>query len=177
MAGRYDTMKYCDFVRDPLAMDSKLAKTLGFKELITPKSVAIISEPARVGQGNQKIILEGKGHYLMKNLSDPRVIAIIISDLEIDRNMIEYARHNDKILIINAAQITTTSENYRSRAISRARELVRNALHYKIKIALCTTAKDPSEILSLQQMLEIAKLLGASEEDAKKMCSNMADAI
>ena len=59
----------------------------------------------------------------------------------------------------------------------RARELVKNALHYKIKIAISSTARNPNEVLSAGQLIELAKILGANEEQSKNMLTSLVDAL
>ncbi len=171
-------MRYCDYIRDANAADFKLAKSLGFKKILTPADgISIITCPQTIGAHKTKVILEGNCGYIMKHINDRRVVGIIIDDFEADKNLIEHARHKDKILLINAGKITNSSDNYRARNLIRARELVKNALHYKIKIALTSTARNANEVLSAQQLIEIAKVLGASELQGKNMLTTLGDVL
>lgn len=171
-------MQYCDYVRDSNALDAKTAKLLGFKKVFnSTDGISIITEPQSIGPHETNVIIEGHCGYIAKYINDKRVIGMIIEDFQADRNLIEHARHKEKIIMINAGKITNSNDNYRARNLIRARELVKNALHYKIKIAISSTARNPNEVLSAGQLIELAKILGANEEQSKNMLTSLVDAL
>lgn len=171
-------MQYCDYIRDVNAADSKLAKLLGFQKMLTSlDGISIVASPQTIGTHENKVILEGNCTYIMKHVNDRRVVGIIIDDFEADKNLIEHARHKEKALIINAGKLTNSSDSYRARNIIRARELVKNALHYKIKISIASTARTANEVLSAGQLIEVAQMLGASQVQGKKMLTILGDLL
>ncbi len=167
-------MKYFDYVKNASVLEDGLANLLGFGKILSPKdSLIVISEPNNLGQSEHGVILEGRPRYLMKYINDKRVIGIIINNFESDKNLIEHAKHKEKLLIINARDLTACGERESARNISRAKELMKNALHSKVTIAIISGAQRDEELLSAQQLFELAKMLGASDQQAKSMLTKV----
>ncbi len=163
-------MRYRDYVKNSSILEEEIPKLLGFEKILSPLDrLEIITEPANPSSSEKSVILKGRPKYLMRYINDKKVIGIMISNFELDKNLIEHAKHKEKLLVINARELTACNEQESARNISRARELVKNALHAKIRIAIVSGAEREEEMLSAQQLLEIAKMLGASESQAKSM--------
>ena len=167
-------MRYRDYVRNSAILEDGLAKTLGFEKILSPADkIIVVSEPTSLNPKVQLAILEGRPGYLMKYINDKRVIGIMILGFESDRNLIEHAKHKEKLLVINARDLTACGEREKARNITRARELMKNALHAKVSIAVVSGAEREEDLLSTQQLLELAKMLGASEQQAKLMLTRV----
>lgn len=162
-------MAYYDLVKME-AVERKTASILGYKKIFLKNEIPIVNGPESNGKC---IVMNGEPGMLSRALRRSNVIGIIIRDNELIRQAVEEAAENGKLLVFPIRDITCTDTRTRMRNLYRMRGLMAFATHSKAKISLVTLAEDESELLSTIQMLEIAKFLGAKEDHAREMLSNL----
>lgn len=152
------------------SVDGKLAAALGYKKMYSKKDLRITESidcnERCIFAGNEPGIL---GRALRKN----NIEGIIISDNELLRQTVEECKAHEKILFINTSGLILQDQRQRLRNIYRARFLMGFAMRERTKIAIISAAKDESEMLSVGQMVALAKFLGADENRAREMVASI----
>jgi RNase P/RNase MRP subunit p30 len=97
--------------------------------------------------------------------------AIIIQDLKIDKKALGQMRDANITLCLATSTLTASSGLYRSRNLYMMRKLFDYARSIKLDVSFITLAHSNSHLCSYIQLLELAKLVGAEEEYARKSIS------
>lgn len=157
-----------------MQIDRKMVKILGFKRIFTTEEICITE-----GLNTEKacIVMSGEPGILGRALHRNNVKGIIIKDNELLKMVVEEVKNAGKLLCFSTHDLTCVDTRMRLRNIHRMRNLIAFATRSKAKIALLTLADDESCLLSSLQMVEVAKFLGATEEHAKSMVSNIGDVL
>ncbi|HUB92534.1 MAG TPA: hypothetical protein VL945_01090 [Candidatus Saccharimonadales bacterium] len=158
-------MAYYDLVNMD-APDRKTASILGFKKIFSKKELPVVDN---LGYTGRCILASGEAGMLGRGLRRNNVTGIMINDSELIRMAVEEVVDTEKILVLPVHGITCGETRARLRNIYRMRGLMATATRSKAKIALVTMAEDESCMLSALQMVEVAKFIGATEAQAKKM--------
>lgn len=170
---RAEAMAYFDMTEMESVPQGKAA-VLGYRKILPSNEIRIVTEP--LGEG--KCIVESQEQGILgRALRRNNVVGVIIKDNELLRMTVEEIRTTDKMLVVPVHGITCSDTRTRMRNIYRAKGLIAFALRAKAKIALVSLAKDPSCMLSSQQMLLLAEFLGASDIQSKAMLSSMGDVL
>lgn len=164
-------MKYFDVVR----MEGVDAGWLGYKKIFAPGDIKIVGTHSK--PEGQQCIMEGQSKDMFKRIRDGSIIGLSVSDLFLDKKLIEMAKHEQKIIVFRSTILTNADKNERIRAINRMKGILAYCVHSGAKTAIATFAEREEDLLSSLQQLEIAMLIGADEERAKAMLSSLGDAI
>jgi hypothetical protein len=156
-------MNYFDisYISDDL---SKLASRLGYKKIFTiGKEIHLVEKESEVKENS--II---RGVDAAKLLKYGKVIGVIAD--KVDEATIQKIKSQEKILIIDAsAIIRSTDESQMLQNIRRTRKIISYAMRVKVNLAMASFARDINGLTSAEQMIEVAKFLGAEEMRAKQM--------
>ncbi|MGC8710190.1 MAG: hypothetical protein ACP5RF_01075 [Candidatus Micrarchaeia archaeon] len=145
-----------------------LALRLGYKKIFTiGKEVFLVEKESEI---KQKSIIYSKD--APKLLKQSKVFAVVAD--KINEDLIQKIKGQEKILIIDAsAIIRAPSEPQAVQNIKKARKIVSYALRSRVKLAIASFAKDAHGLISAEQMIELAKFLGANEGHAKAMLKQL----
>ncbi|MGC8699666.1 MAG: hypothetical protein ACP5RK_01555 [Candidatus Micrarchaeia archaeon] len=142
-------------------------KELGM--LLGYKKVLAIGKDISFNEKGEHIIIADTMWKNFPNKND--VVGVVAS--KVDKAFFQKLREEEKILIIDVSPLNKDFV----KESKRLRGVLKNALHFKLKTALATFAKEKTYFLSSAQMLEIAKFLGASEEQAKDLLSAIGEIL
>lgn len=153
-------------------VDRKTSSVLGYKKIFNKKEIAVVES---LDHNGKCIVKSGESGFLSRALRRNNVLGILIKDNELIRLAVEEAVTTEKLLCLSVHDITCVDTRTRMRNIYRMKGLISFAMRSKARIALVTLAQDESCLLSSNQMIEIAKFLGANESQAEKMISNLGE--
>gem|GEM_PF-1534979 len=152
--------------------EKKMGNLLGYKKILGKKELPVVDG---LSSNNKCIVRGGESGILDRALRRNNVIGIIIKDNELIRMSVEEVKETDKLLFLSVHDLTCVDTRTRLRNLYRMRGLLSFATHSKAKVSLISLAEDESCLLSSIQMIEMAKFLGANEEQAKKMINNLGE--
>lgn len=147
----------------PKSLEGGIGKRLGFKKiLVLGKDLKISAPNSPQNEISDSLCIGYSGEQLCSAAKlSPR--AILIRDSRIDRKLIEILRSKEIILCIAFDGIMENAGLRRSSQLYMMSKLVSYALKKKIQIAFVTLAKSEETLCSPIQLIELAKLVGASD--------------
>ena len=154
------------------AVDRKTASLLGYKKIFTRSEIPVAD---KLDSSQPCIVRSGEAGMLSRALRRSNVLGVIIKDNELLRMIVEEAVVNEKVICLSVHDLTCVDTRSRQRNLYRMRGLMAFAMRSKARIALVTAAEVESCLLSSMQMMEIAKYLGAKEEQAKKILGSLGE--
>ncbi|MGD0729118.1 MAG: hypothetical protein ABR981_03515 [Candidatus Micrarchaeaceae archaeon] len=132
----------------------------------------ITNAKSRREEIEDSIFINGIGTDFFQMLSaNPK--AIVFSDLRINKKAIEQMRDKEIILCIQTSNISNSADLQRSKILYMTSKLFDYARSMKLDISFASFARREHELCSYMQMLELAKLIGANEEYARRSISEV----
>lgn len=164
---------YYDIVFDSCNVDEELSARLGFARVgIIPKDIGFAELGKRGAGGEKKVIASGPVGSLI-SAANSGVAAIYINDAKIDKKLIAAMEDNETVLCISLSGIMELYGLKRSHLLFKACKLFSYAKKEGVDTAFVTLAKSRSGMCSYMQMIELAKLVGASEDYARHSVSEI----
>lgn len=148
------------------AFHGHLWKQLGFKKIIMAESDVKLSLPG--SKGIEGSICVGVAGEALNAAAKQSPKAVIISDSRIDRKLLDTLKAKNVILCVSLDKILGSAGLRRSSSIYLTSKLVQYAIKRGIRTTFVTFAGTEEMLCSPVQLIEIAKLLGADENYARK---------
>lgn len=146
-------MKYYDIVTEPCSFDEAFAKRLGFEAVF------------RAGRSGALFI--GSDMASATKAAQHGAVAVAITDFTLDRGVMAKLSDNETVLCIPIAILAKSKGLEQARLLHRAAELVRYAYRKRIDVSFASLASSRLFMESRMQLIELAKMLGATEEQAR----------
>lgn len=149
-----------------------MESALGYKRIfLANKDVKIVDGNHYSGKDleNSIFINTEKSNVLAVLNSSPH--AIVFSDLKINKKAMEQMRERKIALCLPISNLTSSYGLQRSRNLYMMSKLLKHAQSIKLDVSFATLAKGNTNLCSYMQLIEIAKLIGADEEYARKSLS------
>ncbi|MGC8662535.1 MAG: hypothetical protein ACP5RT_01990 [Candidatus Micrarchaeia archaeon] len=151
-------MKHSFYDISYFSVNGKLEALLGYRKIFT------IGRDIYLNENRERTMVSDSEWRTFPNKNN--VIGVIVN--KVDKSLFQKIKEEEKILIID---VSSLNADFLKEA-RRLRGVMKNAIHFKLKIAIASFAKNEDYLLSKAQLIEIAKFLGAGEEQAKEMlCS------
>ncbi len=147
-------MKYYDIVLKPCEFDGPFAKRLGFERVFK-------------ADGKSRGLFAGRDRSALIKAAQ-RGSAIAITDFSIDREVLAKARDNEAALCIPISAIAAAKGLEQARLLHRASELIAYAYRKRMEVSFASLAESRLFMDSRMQLIEMAKALGATEEQARR---------
>jgi hypothetical protein len=165
-------MKYFDIVITNEA-EPQLAARLGYERvLVAGKDIDILDNLHF--NGRRKAIVRGRNvGTLMRAIKEQNVIGVMIDDNLTMGKVIAAAKENEKPIVVSTEGLNRRNYLERQKAIYRLRKLFRLLAKTRNEVILVTLAPDRHSLLSVGQMIEVAKFLGADEAKSRQMISTL----
>jgi RNase P/RNase MRP subunit p30 len=171
-------MAYFDLVAVPKEMAGEAAKRLGFRRIFCLGSDVELLEDMAQQPGRMKRIVAGSSaEALSRGIRRSDAVAALATERSLNGKELELLREMGKPLLIPLAQVTCAGEVERGRALRRAKGAVREAMMHKAPLAIASMAGSVDCMMSAQQMLGIAKLLGMSDRVAERALGALGEAL
>lgn len=164
-------MAYFDLSSSEIT-DRRVTASLGYKKIFSSKELPVLEN---LDSNERCIVRSGEIGMLRRAIRRNNVAGIMIKDNELLRIAVEEAAENEKTLFISLHDILCSDTKSRLRNIYRARGLMAFAMRSKASISLVSLADSEAGLISTMQMLGMAKFLGASEENAKRIVSRLGE--
>ena len=165
--GYGDPIKYFDVV-DSSGVDQALTKRLGYaKVFVVGKDVLV--KNAVDSEGKACIVASRNPQTILRASRSRSVVGVVFDDAELLKKNLEELRDGEKLLVIPACYLFADDQRTRQRNLYRVRKLYKNAKRVGVGMAIASMARSKEYLLSAAQMAELAKYIGASDSDAKKM--------
>lgn len=147
-------MKYYDVVLEGCDFDEGFAKRLGFERVL------------RLGAGAKGLFIGKEKAALTRAVQHGSAIAI--TDFSLDREVMAKAKDNDAILCVPFAPIARARGLEQARLMHRASELIKYAYRKRIEVSFASLADSRLLMDSRMQLVEMARMIGATEEQARR---------
>lgn len=144
---------------------------MGFRRIFVAGKEVRVVEGSYKGDDVEKSIFvdSGKGDlFAALNLSPA---AIVFSDMRINKKALEQMNERKIALCMPMSSLTSSYGLQRSRSLYMMSKLLHHAKSIKLDVSFVTLAKSRTNICSYMQLLELAKLIGADEEYARRSIS------
>ncbi len=160
-------MPYYDIVFEGCSAGDDAARKLGFAKIgVMPKDIQFV-DLAHGGMKDRDCIVTGPQGNLISAASSG-VAGIYIPDCNIDKKLIQTMADNGTALCISLSDLMRAYGLRRSRLLFKMGKLFLYAKKEKVPVSFATMAQNDSMMCSYMQIIEIAKLVGADEEYARK---------
>lgn len=170
-------MKYYDIAFGGFDIDDGFAKRLGFERIFrlgTDVPYVDVDSKAASGGGGSTFIAYGKDKArLLKEARNGAVLSI--ADFFIDRRLMAIIKDLGTKLVVPISDILEASYIERSKRIYRASHFVGSAMKSGMDVHFASMARSPLYLNSHVQLIELAKVLGVSEEHARRSMSTLKD--
>jgi hypothetical protein len=167
-------LDYYDVAYETCDINKDLERSLGFKRIfVANKDVKIVDGGHYKGNDVEKSIFidSGKGEiFSALNLSPA---AVVFFDMKINKKALEQMKERKIALCMPISALTSSYGLQRSRSLYMMTKLLHHAKSIKLDVVFLTLAKTKTNLCSYMQLLEIAKLIGADEEYARKSMSEI----
>ncbi len=161
-------MPYYDIVFDSCNIDDALSAKLGFSRIgMIPNDIGFADLSKRGASGEKNLIASGPVGNLI-GAAGSGVSAIYIPDYQIDKKLIATMADNEAILCVSLSDVMEPYGLKRSQLIFRIGKLFAYAKKEGVDVAFLTLAKARSRMCSYMQIIELAKLIGADEDYARR---------
>ncbi len=172
-------MQFFDIVALKEEIDlEQLAPRFGYRKMFrTGKDVELVGDIGRLNGEGRFIVRSGDGETLSKAVRSNSVIGVIVDDSKVSGKFIEELRTHEKLLFVPVAPLVCPGRESGLRNLFRAKGILRTALMGKAGVSLVTLAEEKECLLSSGQMLELAKLLGATDKVAGEMLASVGGSL
>ncbi|MEM3178009.1 MAG: hypothetical protein QXT36_02375 [Candidatus Micrarchaeaceae archaeon] len=158
-------MHYFDIIEMHDSISEDFASRLGFKKVFNAGSSGV-SIANSVQQGN-KIIINPETEAVAKKAARSKNVVAFYASRNYNNKILRELSDEGKTIIFSARDIIFSGQPVQK--IVWNSDLLKRALHYSVNVALASFARSASEMRSAQQLIEIAKMLGASDTLSKAM--------
>ena len=155
--------------------DGQLAKRLGYNRIFRNGDALKLS--GRPEPNTKTITNSNNQQVLLRSLADRNTIGIAFSDNKPDAKVVVDAAEKGKPIFFISASLLIGNHKDIQKSLYSIRKLFRVAKKARAKTGILTFARSKEQLLSVMQLIEIAKLIGADETEAKKMISMLGDAL
>ncbi len=150
-------MKYYDIVFDSCRIEDGIEAQLGFSRIF------------RVGKENREAgIFAGTDMKLLNRAMQDGAAALAITNFMIDRELISKMADRGIALCIGFAPILSRWGIPRSKLLYRAAALLKYANSKRMEVSFASLAESELYLNSGMQLTELAKSIGATEEQARR---------
>ena len=161
-------MDYYDIVLNTCKIEDGLESRLGFKKMfMTGRDVGLfeVDSPKVKNAAGGIIIGANKGKLFA--CARGEVKAVVISDSRIDKKLIEWMAGNGIVLCMPMSAITASFGIDRAKIIYLMEKLFSYAKKSGVHVSFVTLAGSNLYLSSIEQLVELAKLVGADEQYAR----------
>lgn len=167
----HDIMSYFDVTSLSNPIDESLAKRLGFKRIFNNGIDVEVTLSIPKKAQNPILLSSSSQSAINQCLQNENVTGIINTGDEIGAKSIEKLVQKEKLIVFDAYSMTGSSERLAS--INKAKKAFRYVSKMHADLAIASFAPSNDYLLSYMQLFEIAKLIGASDAQAKLMLSRI----
>jgi hypothetical protein len=160
-------LAYYDIVSEGCDFSEDFQKRLGFSKVFSAgKDIGIYDADKKAGDCDG-CIAYGSNASNMIHMVRSGAKAIMLKDFKIEKKLLEIAIENGCVLLVPFNGIISSYGFERSRNLFKASKFLSYATKKDAKISFISMASSKMGMCSYMQLVELAKMLGASEEEAR----------
>ncbi len=160
-------MPYYDIVYEGCDFSNDFQERLGFSKIFSiGKDIELYDSDKKAGDCDG-CIAYGSNASNMIHMARSGAKAIMMKDFKIEKKLLEIAIENGCILLVPVNSIVSSYGFERSRNLFKASKFLRYVKKKGAKISFISMASSKTGMCSYMQLVELAKMLGASEEEAR----------
>ncbi|MEM0094750.1 MAG: hypothetical protein QXF41_01785 [Candidatus Micrarchaeaceae archaeon] len=157
-------MYYFDITEMHDKVSDDLVRRLGFKKVFNISWGIATTIQQRQGK---RLIINPATEAIARKAARSKSVVAFVANRNYTKKMLREISAEGKPLIFSARDLIF-SDQLIQRIIWNS-DLLKRALHYKVKVAIASFARDSDEMRSAEQLIEMAKMLGADEALSKRM--------
>ena len=167
-------LDYFDVAYGSCSISEILEKSLGYRKIfIANRDVKIVDGNNYRNKDIQGGIFFNTGKQNIFSILSMSPVAVAFSDLRINKKAMEQMNDKGIALCMPTSIITSSYGLQRSRNMYMAKRLLEHARKIKLDVSIVTLANNATQLCSYMQLIEIAELLGMSEECARESISRV----
>ncbi|HVC58059.1 MAG TPA: hypothetical protein VND15_01120 [Candidatus Acidoferrales bacterium] len=161
-------MDFNDVIYSSCDADAGFAHRLGFKHMfVLGKDIELRDVDRDKNTNASGCIVIGSNKQRLEAAVKSGALAIGITDHRIDRKLMQTMKEREVALLVSFAGIKELGGSSRQRALYLMAKLVQKATKMDIEVCFASMARSRLQMFSTMQLIEMAKLLGVEEADAK----------
>jgi hypothetical protein len=165
-------LDYFDIAYETCSIDKHLEERLGYKKIfVSNKDVKIVDGNHYKNNEVENSIFVNTNEANIIGVLNLSPRAVVFYDMRINKKALEQMAERKIALCMPISTLTSLYGLQRSRALYMMSKLLDHAIGIKLDVAFASLAKSNTNLCSYIQLLEIAKLLGAGEDYARKSIS------
>ncbi len=167
-------LDYYDLAYGSCNISADIEESLGYKRIfLSGKEIKIIETTQKRGEAENSIVIAESSDKDILAAIKMNPSAIVFGDMRINKRALGQMLENDIVLCIPTSTVTSFYGLQRSRSLYLMSKLFAYAKSIKLDVSFATLAKNNLNLCSYMQLIEIAKLLGASDEYARHSISEV----
>jgi hypothetical protein len=166
-------LDYYDVAYNTCKIDANLEKRLGLKKILLSDSDLKVMDANSKGNIEGSIFMASGEQNNLLDILNRKPNAVAFTDLIINKKALEQMEDKGITLFMPLSIITMSYGLQRSRKIYMMKKLFTHANKIKLNASFATLAKSNIELCSYMQIVELAKLVGADEDYARKSLSEI----
>lgn len=167
-------MQYFDIVRNDV-VDQEMAKRLGYKRILAiGKDLDLLQNLGGTPKREAVVISKDPG-TLIRATRENRIVGIMFEGNEIVAKAMMAAKDNEKTVILSIEGLNGGGTGLRLSTIYKLRKMLAELTKARVKVAIVTMADRKEMLLSSAQMVQVAKFLGANDQQARQMVSALGE--
>ncbi len=169
---RGETVPHYDIVMGSCNHDAEFAGRLGFRHVFragTDVGVVVEGSAKKVPDG--PFIAIGRDAGWLTNMIKAGAAAAVVERNDADRKLLATMRDRDVVLLMPMGPVTGEYGLHRSRTMYFMQSMLRTALRMRVRVSFASMAESRLQMCSYMQLVELAKLVGASEKLARDSVS------
>lgn len=161
-------MDFYDIAMASCEFESAFAQRLGFKKIfVCGRDIQLINADKGSSFPKEDFIAIGANKNNLLTAARSGASAVAIADSRIDRKLMEELREQKTTLILPTSLITSSYSLERPKRLYLISKLYSHAKKLGIDVGFATMAESRQNMCSYIQLIEIAKLVGADEQQAR----------
>lgn len=160
-------MPYYDIVSEGCDFSADLQRRLGFSKIFSIGRDITLYDADKKAGNCEGCIAYGSNASNMIHMARSGAKAIMIKDFKIEKKLLEIAIDNGCTLLVPFNTIISAYGFERSRNLFKASRFLSYARKNDAKISFISMASSKIWMCSYMQLVELAKMIGASEGEAR----------
>ncbi|MCL4411474.1 hypothetical protein M1329_00860 [Candidatus Marsarchaeota archaeon] len=165
-------MDYYDLVRATCDYDRGFDARLGFKRVFKEgNDIGMAIQGGESGQHKGKFMAVGRDMGWLANMIKGGAKALVVERNDADGKLLATMRERGTILLFPMSSITELFGLKRTRAMYFMGNMLKDATKAGVRVGFVSLAASKLQMCSYMQLVELAKLIGASEKQARSALS------
>ncbi len=161
-------MAYYDIVMGSCTHDERFVQRLGFKRVFSADGIGAVVQGSGTKVPQKPFIAIGHDAGWLTNMMKNGAAALVVERNDADRKLLAVMRDRDATLLVPLGPMTELFGLRRTRTMYFMHSMVKLAMKMKVRVGFASLAGSRLQMCSYMQLIELAKLVGATEGLARE---------